>query len=249
MNQVGSNNLKKNYSAWAIFSLINNTKLTEKPVVGWRIISGKKVTVELFIRVIRKFRNEVVVRATRPDGRKTLSNLIAGSDKLNLYLPDDLVLFQSKIKSCDENGDVVINIPDMIAQIDRRKHLRLFVENDINVSVSFNKESHGQRVMSQQFNKKCFDVSAGGLSFLISKTESKFFENNDKVENIILQVGERKTRISGDVVNILDIEPDEKNGLHYKCKKVCVRYKDATVQQQQVINDFVFKYIDTSEAI
>lgn len=249
MNQVGNNNLKKNYSAWAIFSLINNTKLSDKPIVGWRIISGRKVTVELFIRVIRKFRSEVVIRATRPDGRKTLSNLIAGSDKLNLYLPDDLVLFQSKIKSCNENGDVVISIPDMIAQIDRRKHLRLFVENDIDVKVNFNKECQGQRVLTQNFNKSCFDVSSGGLSFLISKSESKFFEDGDKILGIILNVGEKKTRINGNIVNILDIEPDEQNGLHYKCKKICVRYENATPQQQKVINDFVFKYIDTSEAI
>jgi hypothetical protein len=249
MNQGGSNNLKKNYSTWAIFSIINNTKLDDKPIVGWRIISGKKVTVELFIRVIRKFRNEVVIRATRPDGRKTLSNLVAGSDKLNLYLPDDLVLFQSNIKSCDENGDITISVPEMIAQIDRRKHLRLFVENDIDVKVNFNKEIQGQRILNQNFNKKCFDVSAGGLSFLISKIESKFFENGDKVSGITLNVGERKTKISGNVVNILDIEPDEQNGLHYKCKKICIRYENVTLQQKKVINDYVFKYIDISEAI
>lgn len=249
MNQVGSNNLKKNYSAWAIFSLINNTKLKDKPVVGWRIISGKKVTVELFIRVIRKFRNEVVIRATRPDGRKTLQDLIAGSDKLNLYLPGDLVLFQSNIKSCDENGDVVINIPEMIAQIDRRKHMRLFIESDARAEVSFTKECHGQRVVTQKFNKPCFDISAGGLSFLVSKSESKFFEKSDNIEGVVLQIGEKKTRINGNIVNILEVEPDEKNGLHYKCKKICVRYTNATAQQQKVIDAYVFKYVDINEAI
>ena len=169
MDQVGSNNLKKNYSAWAIFSLINNTKLGEKPVLGWRIIGGKKVTVDVYIRVIRKFRNELVIKALSPDGSKKLSNLIAGSDKLNLYLPDDLVLFQSRVLKSDTNGDVVISIPNMIAQVDRRKHLRLFITNEVNVSIEFQKENHGQRITTQQFDKKCFDVSAGGLSFIIFK--------------------------------------------------------------------------------
>lgn len=249
MNQIRNNNLKKNFSSWAIFSIINNTKLSDKPIIGWRMISGKKVTVELYVRVIRKFRNELIIRATRPEGKNILMNLAAGSDKLNLYLPDDLVLFQSNIKACDENGDIVIGFPDMIAQIDRRKHLRLLVENDIISNVSFNKESHGHKQVQQQFVKKCFDISAGGLSFIVSKTESKFFELGDLVCEFELNIGERKTRLNGHIVNILDIEPDESNGFHYKVKKVCIRYIEPTANQQKVINDFVFKYVSIDEAI
>jgi len=249
MNKVGSNSLKKNYSAWDIFSLINNTKLNDRPIMGWRVVGGKKVTVDMFIRVIRKFRNELVVRATSPEGRDKLANLVAGSDKLNLYLPEDLVLFQSRIKKHESTGDVVISIPEMIAQIDRRKHLRLFVENEINVQVGFQKENHGQRVSTQQFDKKCFDVSAGGLSFIISKIEGKFFEVGDHVYNAYLILDRRKTLINAEVVNILDIEPDERNGLHYKGQKVCLRLLNPTENQQKVINDFVFKYVQIDEAI
>lgn len=249
MNQIRNNTLKKNFSSWAIFSIINNTKLNEKPVIGWRLISGKKVTVEIFIRVIRKFRNEFIIRAISPEGRKTLSGLVAGADKLNLYLPDDLVLFQSSIKAIDENGDIVVSMPEMIAQIDRRKHLRLLVENDIKSSISFDKKSHGQRENVQKFSKKCFDISAGGLSFIISKSEAKYFEIGDKVDNIELSIGERTTRIKGKIVNILEIEPDEYNNLHYKAQKVCIRYHEPTQIQQKVINEYVFKYVNLDDAI
>jgi hypothetical protein len=249
MKQVASNNLKKNYSAWAIFSLINNTKLNDKPIVGWRIIGGKKVTVDLFIRVIRKFRNELVIRATHPDGRNTLANLIAGSDKLNLYLPEDLVLFQSEVKKSESSGDVVITIPEMIAQIDRRKHLRLFLDEEINVNVLFSKQNHGQRSSTQQFLKKCFDISAGGLSFIISRIEGKFFEVGDIIYGLELILDKRKTTLNAEIVNLFDIEPDEQNGLHYKGQKICVRYVAPTPNQQKVINDFVFKYVQIDEAI
>lgn len=249
MDQVGSNNLKKNYSAWAIFSLINNTKLGEKPVLGWRIIGGKKVTVDVYIRVIRKFRNELVIKALSPDGSKKLSNLIAGSDKLNLYLPDDLVLFQSRVLKSDTNGDVVISIPNMIAHVDRRKHLRLFITNDVNVSIEFQKENHGQRITTQQFDKKCFDVSAGGLSFIISRIEGRFFEIGDRIYAISLILDRRKTLVNAEVVNILDVEPDDRNGLIYKGQKVCLRYVEPSANQQSVINEFVFKYVQIHEAM
>ena len=54
MTQIGSNKLKKNFNDWAICSLIENTKIEEKPIMGWKIIAGKKVTVEVVFHIIRK---------------------------------------------------------------------------------------------------------------------------------------------------------------------------------------------------
>jgi hypothetical protein len=249
MNQVGKNQLKKNYSTWAIFSIINNTKISEKPIVGWRIVGGKKVTVELYIRVIRKFRNEFVIRPVKVNGQKVLGDLIAGSEKLNLYLPADLVLCQSMVKKIDSNGDITISMPDMIAQIDRRKHLRLFRENGVRIGVEFKKElgTHTSRV--QSFTKDCFDISAGGMSFIISRTEAKYFHKENDIESMILNLDGKKTKISGRVVNIFDVEPDDQNGLMYKSKKVCIQFSDPTAKQQKVINDYVFKYLDIEDAI
>jgi hypothetical protein len=249
MVQVGKNQLKKNYSAWAIFSIINNTKISEKPIVGWRIVAGKKVTVDLYIRVIRKFRNEFVIRPIKVSGQKILDDLVAGSEKLNLYLPSDLVLCQSVVKKVESNGDITISIPEMIAQIDRRKHLRLFRENGVKIGVDFKKDlgTHTSRV--QSFSKDCFDISAGGLSFIISRTESKYFHKENVLESMTLNLDGKKTKISGRIVSIFDVEPDDQNGLIYKSKKVCIQFSDPTAKQQKVINDYVFKYLDIEDAI
>jgi len=249
MSQAKNNKLKKNFNAWAIFSLINNAKLLDKTVVGWRMIGGKKVTVELKIRIIRKFRNEMVIRVTEPRNRNTLGNLISGSDRLNVFLSEDLVLFQSDVKKADENGDVTISIPKMIAQIDRRKHLRLFVEEGLTVHANFFKSNHAQKTMKQQFAKTCFDVSAGGLSFVISKMERRYFGINDMVNNIRLTMNHEVVDLTASVVNILEVEPDPHNGLHYKGWKVCLAYTKPKAEQVKLINDFVFKYIEIDEAI
>ena len=66
--------------------------------MGWRIVAGKKVTTSIFIRVIRKFRNEFVVRAVSDKEKNVLSNLLASSGTLNFYLVNDMVLFQSQVK-------------------------------------------------------------------------------------------------------------------------------------------------------
>ncbi len=249
MKQAATNNLKKNYSAWAIFSIFNNTKISEKPIVAWRMVNGKKITVDVHIRVIRKFRNEFIIRSLRSSGKKTLNDLTAGSEKINLYLPEDLVLCQCDVKQIDNSGDVVVKVPDMIAQIDRRKFLRLFIDTSVKVDVAFHKDLVGHHDRVQYFEKGCFDISAGGLSFLVSRTEAKYFKNNNEIKDIILDLDGKKTKISGLVVNIFDVEPDDRNGLIYKSKKICIQYMDPTEKQQKVINDYVFQYIDLKEVI
>jgi hypothetical protein len=249
MNNAGSNNLKKNYSSWAIFSIVNNAKLNEKPLIGWRIINGKKVTVDIYIRVIRKFRNEIIIRPSRPNGRVVLDKLVAGSEKINLFMPNDHVLCQCVIKRLDPNGDIILTMPDMIAQIDRRKHLRLFREEGVNIAVQFQKDLNGHDGRVQHFAKSCFDISAGGLSFIVSRTESKYFLKHNLIEGIILELDGKKTKINGLVTNMFDIEPDERNGLLYKSKKVCIQFVSPTTNQQKTINDYIFKYIDLREVI
>lgn len=249
MNQKNGNTLKKNYNDWAIFSIINNTKINEKTVLGWKIVAGRKVTVEVIFHIIRKFRNEVVVRAVGPQGKSKLANLATGANKLNFYLPDDMVLFQTEVKHIEPAGDIRIKIPEMIAQVDRRKDLRLFVENGINIELQFFKQNHGQKIATQQFKKGCFDISAGGLSFVISKTEKKFFKDGDIIKSIKLNLDNKDIELDSQIINILEVEPNAQNDLHYRGWKVCVKYLNLKKEIKKVIEEFVFRYIELDEAI
>ena len=186
--EISGSKLTKINSEWAIFSIINNAKLNEKTLVAWRIIGGKKVTVDVKIRVIRKFRSELVMSPENSRSKAMLSDLAAGTDRLNFFLAEEMVLFQSRIKSKDRSGDITVEIPDLIAQIDRRKHLRLFVEEKQPVLLEFSKKTNSHLTTVQTFKKPIFDLSAGGLSFVISKLESKFFRLGDKLQKVKLAV-------------------------------------------------------------
>lgn len=249
MNKIGNETLKKNFNSWAIESIINNTKKSNKSVLGWKIVGGKKVTVEVVFHIIRKFRNEIVIKAIGEQGKQKLGNLVAGSKKINFYLPDDMVLFQTDVKHVEQNGDIRIKIPTMMAQLDRRKHLRLFVEESMNIKVNFSKENNGHRVLTQQFEKSCFDISAGGFSFIISKSEARFFNLNDSINNIEVQIGDIKLKANCEITNILDVEPNVGNKLNYKGWKVCFRYTKINPKSIKAIDEFVFRYVDISEAI
>ncbi len=249
MNQVSKNLLKKNYNDWAIFSIINNAKLKEKTVYGWKIIVGKKVTVEVVFHIIRKFRNEIVIKAVGPQGRQNLGNLAAGAQNLNFYLPDDLVLFQSEVKQIEANGNIRVTFPKMIAQVDRRKHLRLFVENGIKVNVGFTKENHGAKKVKQQFKKPCFDISGGGLSFIVSRTEKAFFKEGDLIEKLKVELDNEQIMCHAKIINIFEVQPDQRNGLIYKGFKICLKLLDMPAESKKKLEEFVFRYVDLDEAI
>lgn len=244
--EVSGNKLTKNDSEWAIFSIINNAKLKNKTLVAWRIVGGRKVTVDVSIRVIRKFRCELVMTPQSSRSQVMLSDLVAGADKLNFYLVEDMVLFQSKVKHRDPSGDLTVSIPTMIAQIDRRKHLRLFIEENNPVYISFSKQTNFHQSSIQHFNKACYDLSAGGLSFIISKLETKYFKTGDKITQVKLKLGEDIIVLDGEIVNIFNIEPNEVNKLNYKGLKICIKYTRIKPEHQKQISDFVFKYIDFS---
>lgn len=249
MENSNQNLLEKNYDEYAIDSIINNTKNDEKTVLAWKFISGKKVTVEVSFYIIRKARKEIVVRAASRQGIKQLGELAASANNLNFYLPQDLVLFQSEVKQIEANGDLRVTIPSMIAQVDRRKKFRLFVENGINVGLKFKKQGHGQRQVEQLFSKECFDISANGLSFIVSKPERKFFEMADKVHNIELNIDGSSMTIDAEVVSLQEIQPAANNNLHYKGWKIALRYTQITDEDVKTIDDFVFRYLDFDKAI
>ncbi|MBC77341.1 MAG: hypothetical protein CME64_15155 [Halobacteriovoraceae bacterium] len=248
MSKAGNNSLKKNFSAWAIFSIVSNTKINAKPVLCWRIVNGQKKTVEGFFRVIRKFRNEIVLRATANDSQRELGKLVAGCETMNFFLPEDMVLFQTQVKSVDQNGDLVIAIPKMIAQVDRRKHMRLNLGGEVSAIARFQKENHGQIKRKHVFEKSCYDISGGGLSFIVSKTESKFFKIGDEVGPISVNVENKDVPLKGKVLSILEIEPNEHNDLHYKGYKICIQYSKIGSKAQKFLEEFVFRHIDLDEA-
>ncbi len=249
MSNVKDNNLKKNSDDWAISSLISNAKDNEHTILAWKIVAGKKITVDVAFHVIRKFKNEIDVRAIGDQAKKILGDLAVNAQKLNFYLPDDQVLFQTEVKKIQVNGNVTIQFPEMIAQIDRRKSLRLFLDEGLDLEIGFSKKNHSQNVLNQRFEKKCFDISSGGLSFLISRLEMNFFKRGDSIKGIQLNLDGAKLVLEGKVVNILEVEPNKHNGLIYKANKVCIELEKLNSSKKKQLESYVFHHVELEEVV
>lgn len=249
MSHIGKNKLNKNFNSWAILSLLSNTQKNERASIAWKIVAGEKITVDVSFHIIRKAKNEIVVRAQGAQAKKVLGDLSVGAQNLNFYLPIDSALFQTEVKQILTNGDIIIKVPEMMAQVERRKNMRLFLEEGLDLPLEFYKKSHGQRTISQKFSKKCFDISAGGLSFVVSKTEVNFFKENDLLAPVEFTVDGKLFKIKSKVTRVLEIEPNEQNQLIYKAHKVCLRFEKLSPDQLTTLNKFVFQHIELDEVV
>lgn len=245
-----NNKLSKIQSKDSITSIISSTKDDQKKVMGWRIIDGKKQTIELYIRVIRSFRNEFILRVKNKEDETLFKQLHISLESFNVFLPKDLVLFQSKIKSRDlDTGDLILEFPSMIAQVDRRKSMRYEYSEDQKSEIKLLKKFNLLNQKQQLFKKHLIDLSSGGLSFYISKADKKFFKESDIFENVQIQVADEEIDVNLAILSCLEVKPTATNGLSYPVHKISAKFNQLSLEKQELIEEYVFQKIDFNKAV
>ena len=236
------NKLKKVQDEAVITSLLFSAKESELEVYVWRLVGGSKHLAHVKIESIRKTRKDFCI-VPLAGNEKAVQELMSSQDYIDLYIPDSALLLRCTIKQTDAPIRYYLQIPNFVAQVERRKNFRLNVYDSEEVKIGFSKSVTVPRPMSQHFNKSCFDVSAGGFSFMASRMESKFFQVNDPIRGVEIKVGNQVIKVSGQVALIKEIEPDEFNGLTYKVWRVCCRITQIDDISRKYLEKFIFERI------
>lgn len=236
--------LRPTRSSKVIFKLLNQAKQRESNVILWKMVTGVKVITEIQFRTIRKFNNEIeFIPAAGTE--QMVKQIVGGEEVVNFYLPHESCLFRCKVKSFSDDGILVVSFPKLLAQVDRRADIRLYASDNVPARIKFQKSFYGQRIQNQAFDKQIYDISAGGISFITSKMENKYFEVGDEIHNMHLCLDNHNLYLSGKILSIVEIEPDEDNGLIYKGQKICIQFENASLECKKKIGMFVFKFLNT----
>ncbi len=207
------------------------------------MVGETKHLVPIKVEVIRKARSDFAIVADQGHEAEA-KELIGGSSFMDIYVPESALLLRARLKQFEqETGRFYLEVPEFIAQFERRKNFRLNVFGQEKVMVQFTKNVMMPRPQSQLFLKSCFDISAGGFSFLVSKLETKYFKVGDKVGSIQLKVGERALPVDASVVLIREIEPDASNGLNYKVWRICCKLEKIDDIQKKFLEKYIFERI------
>lgn len=234
---LGDNKLKKINDPRVIGQILLSAKERQEQILVWRFVGDKKLMAPVRLDLILPLRRELVL-SPLPGSEEVFQHVLGSSETLNFYLPFSGQLFQSHLKHQDENAAHAV-FPDFIAQIERRKWLRMPGMGSLRVQ--FNKPIIGKKLTHHFFSRELFDLSAGGASFLVSRAEAKFFTAGESFKGLELLIQGQKTILTVAVIRVQEIAARDAHG--YKAWKVGLRFENADKNTQEELAKFVFTHL------
>lgn len=220
--------------------MLQTSKDKNSEVLFWRLTHDSKLVVGFKIELVRRSRQEVVV-ATVAGQEKQALELIGSRDFVDVYIPDSGLLLRCLIKSGEEQKKFTLQVPTSAALMERRGQARLNVFDTGEFNLSFSKTSDGLKPVSQSFSKSCFDISAGGFSFFISRLETKFFQIHNPIRNIQLTIPGHTFKVSAEIALIKEVDPSHVPGLTYKAWRVCCKFNQIDDISRRYLERYIFE--------
>lgn len=236
------NKLHKISDEAIILNLLMSAKDCGSEIFIWRLVGGSKILGQVRIESVRKFRKDFCIIPEEGQDRQ-VQELMGSQNHIDIYVPGAALLLRCTIKQTDAPYRYYLEIPKFVAQAERRKSIRVNVNDGADVQISFGKIIAGPKSMSQHFLKPCFDVSTGGVSFYVSKTEAKFFDLSDNIESIEIKAGQWSSKVGAEVISIREVEPDEYNGLTYKAFRISCRFSKIDQISRKYLEKYIFEKI------
>lgn len=142
------------------------------------------------------------------------------------------IFFKAKHLGHDAGG-FKFQAPEAVFKVQRRKDMRLLVPFGRVIRL----EMSDPTFPDQKMSRKIFDISAGGLSFIVSDDEAPLFPSGAKLKSMFFSIGSRKIICDGEVRHVRAQPADSAHPGH----KVGVLFTRIGSGDQQWISAFVFE--------
>lgn len=243
MKIKNDNKFKVFKNSKALQMLLNKARLDFESLVIWRFGGGRKLTAEIKLKVIRKHRDELVFSPLNSQ-IKELEELLAGCEYVNIFMPNDGVLFQSRLLGYDEDKTLTITRPSEYVQIDRRAHLRLNVSEKSDIKVVLPQKKSFFR---KELHKSLYDISAGGFSVLCSKNELREVFVDLRIKDVQFIFNGKPYNVDTKIVYHKELDPNVNTDIIYKCWKVSFQFLKIDLKLKEAINSYVFNHLEKEE--
>ena len=170
---------------------------------------------------------------TDPDWFKDQLNALGSQDCFfSVSLSRANIFFKARYAGHDTGG-LRFEEPTAIYKVQRRKDMRLLIPFGRVIRV----EIPDPTFPDQRISKKIFDISAGGLSFIVTDNETPLFPASSILKNMYFSIGSRKITVDAEVRHLRPQPSDSANPGH----KVGVLFTRISAGDQQWISAFVFE--------
>lgn len=215
----------------------------------WKFSGDKKLLAKVKMDLVQRNRKEFFIEADA--GEKDNFGLVVGASSfLNFFIPSNGSMFRCDVKEVNKDGKILVKFPEMLAQLERRKNLRISTYHDHRINIRFMKSVTLPKLMNQFFSKSCFDLSGGGFSLLVSKTELKMFYPEDTIDGLEIGIGDRLIKTTAKIKSMNEMGPDNDSQLIYKVWKIAFKFEKMDKIDQEFLSKFVFEnFREDQEAV
>lgn len=228
------------HDAAIIYDLLMGSKDNKCDVFIWRLVGGEEHLGQVKIESVSKSRRDFSIIPC-DDHEDDVQNLLLNQSYVDFYIPNYSLLFRCQLKTNSGPIRYSLQLPQDVAQIDRRSNKRIITHQDSELEISF--QSQSERGLNQQFSKMCFDLSGGGLSFYVSKMERKFFREGEVIKELSIKTPQWKSHVKAEMILVKELEPNEYNDLPYKVWRVCCRFKEIDQESKRLLDKYIFERI------
>lgn len=198
--------LKLKEEAQSFESIIIEAIKNKYSTMMWDIHENEVIKVPVTIKNCNAYKKVLTLEIDHR-AKEYIKDLISGIGYLKFYIPQSQMLFVSKIEFF-RGSTLEISYPENFKTHDRRKENRLEPLIPVNFKVD-------------GLKKECFDISAGGFSFILNGLE---FNNSklilDQVIECFIEFPFKKVKVRAKVVNIQNIKPFQVERFPYGAKRV-----------------------------
>ncbi len=235
--------LAKNYQQKSIINILLKTHEEGEILNLWMIEQDIKKLYPVKIAMVKQRAQEIVVQSVNcADPKNEIKKFIGPMGVASFFLGKGNVIFRSEYKMTDRDGKHTFAFPDVVAIQDRRQAARYTVEAD-EVTVQFTKLINEVGGKIKKFNKRCFDLSSGGISFILNSQEREGFERGEVIENVVIKIEHKTYVVAIYLVNLIDIQPDRGNNLAYAGYKACFSFQKIDIKDKEQIENYVLSHI------
>jgi hypothetical protein len=235
---MANKKLAQNDYKQSILKILNELCRNKVSITLWKLCLDRKWSLSIPIKVVRSNQSEMMFHVDS-SMEKSLREIMNGEKVLRFHVESKNILFQCKLKYFNA-PDLVVEIPKFLAIEDMRQNLRLKTESE-NDKVLIHKFIDGNLTKSKQFDKRLQDVSAGGLSIILSPQEEPYFHHDKGEVPALVTLGSKDLKVKLCLVNLITIEPNASNGLLYKSYKACFKFDSISPEDKQYIENYVLE--------
>jgi len=235
--------LAQNSYKESILQTLKEICTKKTPVVIWKFGLDRKWSAVLELKIVRSQQNEALFIVSG-DQEEAIKKVITGEKSSKFYIEQGNILFQANIKTFYGN-ELVIELPKFIAIQERRQYMRLLNENPKNILIFNTLTQHNVQQM-KSFQKTIHDLSAGGMSIILSLQEKELVPVSDQILHCMAYVDGECIVSSMKLIGIIEIPSNSSNGLLYKSYKASFKFMEISENHKNFINDYVLKHYKLS---